>query len=774
MANNVKITIQAIDNASATLGKISKQMAAISAIGLGASFGIAKEWTQFETAITNAGVMAGATAQELEKMGQTARKSALDTAVSAVEAAEGLYYVASAGIDVTKDMNLYNASMNLAVGTTSNMADAVQLINSVLSQFNLSLSDSGKVADTLAYAISGSQANMGKLSASMRQAGAIAGAVGQDFNDVAASLMQMYNSGLQGEQAGTALRSVFSRLLNVTGEAKRAFDELGISLESVDPSQVGIIQIVQEFEKAAPSMSQLVQIFGQEAVAAFQILMNAGGQTLKELSEGAESAAGSASNMADAFNKTDATKIQNMIDSLKDLAYDVGPAIVEAFEEMFEPIRNTMEAMKEMGIAADATKATVKTMGGMLVASLAGSAVTGAVTLVKVISKIGAAFGAAGIAAAGAGAAVIALGTAAAALTGLNIKLFSDAKNIRETNAELKDLAMTYSALGQVKAELPDLNSYLDKLSDYVSEIAGITKDSALDIIVSGKVNPEIVTDYNAKNEVSDDLKNGFNEFVKNFQKEFNIQDNAIMDLSGLIESDSKAFIEKMQAVVDATASASEGLKRTASDAQDAVEAQGEAAEQTAEQTKSAIQKIWDAAGSPLEKVKEELTSDLADIQQLLSAVDMSNLGDELTNLITEGLKTDLAEAELKKKIESITDTIFQATGKIPEQFNVIGENLDASWWEDYVQEINGTNVDLSKSVNSVQESSRKMKIELNDLQGLTRRNMTTPEIRVVGSNIVKQRVEFILKLNKKEFLKEWNKLGFNMTANLENSLLYG
>lgn len=774
MANNVKITIQAIDKASATLGKISKQMGAIAAIGLGGSFGIAKEWTKFETAITNAGVMAGATAQELEKMGQAARKSALDTAITAVEAAEGMYYVASAGIDVTKDMNLYNASMNLAVGTTSNMSDAVQLVNSVLSQFNLSLTDSGKVADTLAYAISGSQANMGKLSASMRQAGAIAGAVGQDFNDVAASLMQMYNNGLQGEQAGTALRSVFSRLLNVTGEAKRAFDELGISLEAVDPSQVGIIQIVQEFEKAAPSMSQLVQIFGQEAVAAFQILMNAGGQTLKELSDGAEEAAGRASEMADAFNKTDATKIQNMIDSLKDLAYDVGPAIVEAFEEMFEPIRNTMEAMKEMGIAADATKATVKTMGGMLVASLAGNAVSGAVTLAKVIGKIGAAFGTAGVAAAGAGAAVLSLGTAAAALTGLNIKLFSDAKRIKETALATGELTQKMTALSAVRIELPQLNTYMEDLAKAVSSASDMTTAEALDFVVSGKVSPDFLVEFDKENQVSEEVKGAYDSFVKNIQSKFNVADNEAMAILASFDADPKGFITALSQIVESTGAAYSGLKKVSDQAQQTVDDQGEAAKQTAEQTRSAINKIWDAAGSPLEKVKEELTGDLADIQQLLAAVDMSNLGDELTSMITDGLKTDLAEAELKKKIESITETIFQATGKIPEQFNQIGENLDASWWKDYVDEINGTNIDLSKSVNSVQESSRKMKIELNDLQGLTRRNMTTPEIRVVGSNITKHRVEVILDLNKDEFLKQWNKLGFNMTANLENSLLYG
>src|SRR6056297_413438 len=98
MANIVKITLQAIDNASATLSNISKQLGAIGTMGMGASIGIAKTYADLERILGGTAAVAGWTAEEMDKMGKFARNAALSTATSMTDAMNAMYDFASAGV----------------------------------------------------------------------------------------------------------------------------------------------------------------------------------------------------------------------------------------------------------------------------------------------------------------------------------------------------------------------------------------------------------------------------------------------------------------------------------------------------------------------------------------------------------------------------------------------------------------------------------------------------------------------------------------------------
>src|SRR5574344_688244 len=93
---------------------------------------------EFEQSMANAASVSGATGEELEKMTEIARKMGKDTVFSASEAADAMYYMASAGYKVEEMGNAIEPILNLASATQSDLAYTTDTVIATLNQFQLS------------------------------------------------------------------------------------------------------------------------------------------------------------------------------------------------------------------------------------------------------------------------------------------------------------------------------------------------------------------------------------------------------------------------------------------------------------------------------------------------------------------------------------------------------------------------------------------------------------------------------------------------------------
>ncbi len=845
----VSNTVSVIDRASKSIAAFSKKLLTFGAGGIFGSAAIADDYAGFNTTMASAGAMVKATSKEVKEMEAIVKSAAAATGKGAVDIAKGVYYIGSANQKITEDMTLFDSTMNLSIGTMSNMEQAVRTINSIMGQFSMSAEQAGKASDVLAYGISNSANDLSSMDSFFRQAGATAGSFGKSIEEVAAAAMVLADAGQIGEIGGTAFRNILLQVGTAAGPAKEALDQLNISMAEIDPKKTRIDGIVKIFEEAEPSAKQLVTIFGKESFTAFQNLMAIGSEALGEIIDGAEAATGKAAEMAKAINEADGTKWNKIVQSMKNIAYDVGPAVIEAFEGMVKPLQEISGFFKDLGIEADLVKGIVQAMGAALVVGLGGQVLSGGMKLLNVVTKIGTFFGFAGAAAAGLGTGVVALGAAATALVGLDIKLFSDAKNIRETALATGELNQTMIALSQVRVQMPDLEKYINSLAEAVAETGDMAKSEALDFVVNGMITPEFMVEFNEKNNVSGEIQDTYNHFISEFRSGFDLSDDVKLDLSAAISADTASFAQKMDNVVKATSGASEVVKANldslASTAKDAgkrfsqfddefnietvwdpdtesfvvsfekienvveqqLQSAADKANEGVEKVTTAISQLWNEtdeegkASGPLAGVRQDIEQDVQDIQKLLDTMNLNKmgisfdkLGADLTNMISEDMQMDIAETQLKLQMESLLNTVYDSTGKIPEEMKKLGEQIDMAWWTDMVSEITGTNVDMSGVVDGVKSGSEKMSEELNKFkdygvqikpewkteelekiaeQLTKRRNLTVPEINVIGSNITKHRVQIVLDLNKESFMKQWSSLGLNMTSTLENSLLY-
>ena len=178
--------------------------------------------------------ISGAAGDELETLSDKAKEMGAKTKFSATEAASAFEYMAMAGWKTTDMLGGIEGIMNLAAASGEDLAAVSDIVTDALTAFGLSAQDSGHFADVLAQASSNATTNVGLMGATFKYVAPVAGAMGYSIEDTAVAIGLMANAGIKGEQAGTALRAMFTRLVKPPKDAADALDALGISAANSD------------------------------------------------------------------------------------------------------------------------------------------------------------------------------------------------------------------------------------------------------------------------------------------------------------------------------------------------------------------------------------------------------------------------------------------------------------------------------------------------------------------------------------------------------------
>ena len=152
-------------------------------------------FARFEQSMQNTFSVMGATQSEMEMLKNVAKEMGETTRFSASQAADALYSLGSAGQNATQAAASLKGVLQLAGATGSDLAFTSSTISSTLSQFNLNADKAGHIADVFAKAIGKSQANMSKLTYSMKYVGPVASGLGISLESTTTALMQIYNTG---------------------------------------------------------------------------------------------------------------------------------------------------------------------------------------------------------------------------------------------------------------------------------------------------------------------------------------------------------------------------------------------------------------------------------------------------------------------------------------------------------------------------------------------------------------------------------------------------
>ena len=328
------------------LGSIAKTglTAATAAIGavstaLTAAGGYAiKVGSDFEAGMSQVAAISGATGEELDALTEKAKEMGAKTKFSATESAEAFNYMAMAGWKTGDMLNGIEGIMDLAAASGEDLAMVSDIVTDALTAFGMEAKDSGHFADVLAAAASNSNTNVGKMGYTFKYVAPIAGAMKYSIEDTAVAIGLMANAGIKGEQAGTSLRGMLTRLVKPTDAVAGAMEELGICMTNADGSMRPLNDVIVDLRTSFSKLSDsektyyAATIAGQEAMSGMLAIVNA--------SEGDFNKLTAAINGADGAAKTTAETMQdNLKGAIEELSGSAETLGLEIYEELQTPLK---------------------------------------------------------------------------------------------------------------------------------------------------------------------------------------------------------------------------------------------------------------------------------------------------------------------------------------------------------------------------------------------------------------------------------------------------
>lgn len=331
------------------------QALGVAGVGL-ALAGFMRPAVQFEAVMSRVGAVSGANAQQLQVLTDTARQLGRDTPWSARRAGEGMEFLAKAGFSVNETVAAMPGLLNLASAGAIDLGRASDIASNILSGFQLDASRMGEVSDILTKAFTSANVDLSMLGQTMKYVAPIAETVGVSLREAAGMAGQLGLSGVQGENAGTALRAMLIRLNAPPKEAAKALAELGVSVQDANGDMRNIVTILAELDHAMKDLGSSAKtelnaaIFGVEAASAASILMGkAGSGALEKYVESLHDV-GVAARIAEQMTDNAKGAMMRLGSAVENLSIGIGnnflPLLAETVERL-TPLVNKIAAWGE-------------------------------------------------------------------------------------------------------------------------------------------------------------------------------------------------------------------------------------------------------------------------------------------------------------------------------------------------------------------------------------------------------------------------------------------
>lgn len=407
----------------------------------------------FEKQMSRVKAISGATTEDFKDMEDQAVDLGAKTSFSALEAAQGMEDLASAGLSAKETMAAMPGTLDLAASSGTDVATAASYAASALNAFGMigenTAQNAKHVADVYAEASARTKAQTEDMGEAMKYIAPVANAMGISFEETAASIGLMSNAGIEGSQAGTTLRGALSRLAKPTDDMTATMQKYGLSFYDANGKMVSLTDMTGQLSSKLGGLTQqqrdnaLVTLFGQESLSGILALMDAGPDKLAAMTTSFKNCDGAASDMAKTMQDNTSSSIEQMFGSLQSAAIMIQKLVAPAVKQVADAVSSAVQKLLDMDPAVQKI-----VVAGAAIAAAAGPLlifVGNIIRSISAISGVGAAIAglfAEGGALAGVGAAIAAIGAGpialvVAAIAGLVIAWKTDFAGIREVTASV-------------------------------------------------------------------------------------------------------------------------------------------------------------------------------------------------------------------------------------------------------------------------------------------------------------------------------------------------
>ncbi|EIJ0801596.1 phage tail tape measure protein [Listeria monocytogenes] len=520
-----------------------------------------------------------------------AQKASVKYGVASEQTMLGMKEMVKKGYDINQTMASMPAIFNAARASGDDFETVMSVTTSTLEQFGMISKDTNKqmeytnkVADVLTYVADKTAAGFSDMGTAMNYVGPISHSLGYSLTDTAAAVGLLSNRGIEGQKAGTGLRGMLTSLLKPSKSAAEAMSAVGLTIEDNNGNMKTLPTLLDDINDKTKKMTKtqknsfLTMIFGREPLSAVNTLLEAGGDSLRKYSKGADEANGYTKQVADNMRKAGKFGVDQFKASLEVLEQNVGQKLMPALTPIIEWANKMIDKFNDLSGAQQqsiikwagilAATGPVLMIGGKLV-TMTGGLIKGFAGLGKILglgsklAPLAAGFGATttavegtSLAAAGLagsfGALPAVIGLAGAALIGVGIyALDKHISKIEESKERIKTWGY-------------DIGAEADKSMGKFNEFASEGK-LALDTFATGATDDSerVVTAF--KN-MADEIKKNTDDALGDFEKHYQNYSAAVQAIVNTDKKESEKAAKERKDNVDSQYKEIEDIYKSAAD----------------------------------------------------------------------------------------------------------------------------------------------------------------------------------------------------------------
>lgn len=330
-----------VDRSSGSVAKLIRQARNL-ALGAGLAK-LATSAVQLEAAysktMAQVAVATEAPAKELEKLDKLALKLGADTVFSAADAGSAMLNLAKGGLSSAQiQAGALADTLTLASAGELDLGEASKAVVNAMGAFQLKATQTDEAVAALAGSANASSAEVSDMTQALAQVGTTANGAGLSIQETTAYLALFANQGFKGSDAGTSLRTMLSRLVPQTDEARNAMADLGLTYLDANDNLVSAEEIAKRTQDAFKGLSDgqriaaVNSIFGMDAMRGVNAITAEGEKGLRKYIT-ATSDLTQADKLAQAANSGTAGALEGLKGSVETAQIQIGKGLAPVVQD---------------------------------------------------------------------------------------------------------------------------------------------------------------------------------------------------------------------------------------------------------------------------------------------------------------------------------------------------------------------------------------------------------------------------------------------------------
>ena len=294
----------------------------------------------FQSTMSTVEALSGANAYEMEMLSEKAKELGATTQYTATQSAEAMTYMGMAGWSAEQMLSGMNGVLSLAAASGEDLAMVSDIVTDSLTAFGMTANDTAYFADVLAATATGSNTSVAMMGETFKNAAPLAGTLGYSIEDVSVAIGLMANNFVKGSSAGTALKNMFTGLVQGVTLTSEAFGEVEFSAARSDGTMKSFSETMEELRGYFSQMNDEEQIMNAELItgkyglAALSAVMNTTEEDYNKLTNNIRNCSGEAQKMAEIRMDNLQGQITLMNSAMDALKTTVGEAYEDELKDL--------------------------------------------------------------------------------------------------------------------------------------------------------------------------------------------------------------------------------------------------------------------------------------------------------------------------------------------------------------------------------------------------------------------------------------------------------